>query len=158
MAVSMVSVRIPTGDTPFTDVTLEPYVLVKRGETTVTADDIPEEGSGEGGAIQLRSRWYRSCIPTRGAAQCSVHPDKEAVLQCTICLRCKVAQHLSYHCAVECFRNSWHQHKEHHRQAIANGGARGGVFLFFWFVFLARLGHVSRRASGCAVGRRWSLH
>lgn len=121
MAVSLVSVRLPTGDTPICNVTLEPYVLIKRGDSTVTADDIPEEGSGEG-LIQLRSRWYRSYIPTRGSAVCSVHPDKEATIQCTVCLRSKVAQHLSYHCSIECFRNNWTQHREYHRQALANGG------------------------------------
>lgn len=119
MSVSIVSARLPTGDTPVCNVTLEPYVLIKRGETTVTADDIPEEGSPEPG-LQLRSRWYRSSIP-RGGAVCSVHPDKEASVQCTICLKSKVAVHLSYHCTAECFRSSWQQHREYHRQAHANG-------------------------------------
>jgi hypothetical protein len=119
MSVSIVSARLPTGDTPVCNVTLEPYVLIKRGETTVTADDIPEEGSPEPG-LQLRSRWYRSSIP-RGGAVCSVHPDKEASVQCTICLKSKVAVHLSYHCTAECFRSSWQQHRDYHRQAHANG-------------------------------------
>lgn len=119
MSVSIVSARLPTGDTPVCNVTLEPYVLIKRGETTVTADDIPEEGSPEPG-LQLRSRWYRSSI-SRGGAVCSVHPDKEATVQCTVCLRSKVAVHLSYHCTAECFRSSWQQHREYHKQAHANG-------------------------------------
>lgn len=123
MSVSIVSARLPTGDTPVCNVTLEPYVLIKRGETTVTADDIPEEGSPEPG-LQLRSRWYRSSIP-RGGAVCSVHPDKEASVQCTICLKSKVAVHLSYHCTAECFRSSWQQHREYHRQAHANGQENG---------------------------------
>ncbi|KAF6257457.1 phosphatase family [Scenedesmus sp. NREL 46B-D3] len=123
MSVSIVSARLPTGDTPVCNVTLEPYVLIKRGETTVTADDIPEEGSPEPG-LQLRSKWYRSSIP-RGGAVCSVHPDKEASVQCTICLRSKVAVHLSYHCTAECFRSSWQQHREYHRQAHANGQENG---------------------------------
>lgn len=94
-------------------------MLIKRGETTVTADDIPEEGSSEPG-LQLRSRWYRSSIP-RGGAVCSVHPEKEATVQCAVCLRSKVAVHLSYHCTAECFKRSWAQHLEYHRQAHANG-------------------------------------
>lgn len=122
MSVSIVSARLPTGDTPVCNVTLEPYVLIKRGDTTVTADDIPEEGSPEPG-LQLRSRWYRSSIP-RGGAVCSVHPDKEATVQCTVCLRCKVAVHLSYHCSAECFRGSWQQHREYHATAHANGERR----------------------------------
>lgn len=119
MSVSIVSARLPTGDTPVCSVTLEPYVLIKRGETTVTADDIPEEGSTEPG-LQLRSKWYRTSIP-RGGAVCSVHPEKEATVQCAVCLRCKVAVHLSYHCTAECFKRSWPQHLEYHRQAHANG-------------------------------------
>jgi CCR4-NOT transcription complex subunit 6 len=118
MSVSLVSARLPTGDTPVCSVTLEPYVVIKRGETTVTADDIPEEGSSEPG-LQLRSRWYRSSIP-RGGAVCSVHPEKEATVQCAVCLRSKVAVHLSYHCTAECFKRSWPQHLEYHRQAHAN--------------------------------------
>lgn len=125
MSVSIVSARLPTGDTPVCSVTLEPYVLIKRGETTVTADDIPEEGSSEPG-LQLRSRWYRSSIP-RGGAVCSVHPEKEATVQCAVCLRSKVAVHLSYHCTAECFKRSWAQHLEYHRQAHANGEGCTGV-------------------------------
>lgn len=123
MSVSLVSARLPTGDTPVCSVTLEPYVVIKRGETTVTADDIPEEGSSEPG-LQLRSRWYRSAIP-RGGAVCSVHPDQEATVQCAVCLRSKVAVHLSYHCTAECFKRSWPQHLEYHRQAHANGQENG---------------------------------
>eukprot|EP00879_Flechtneria_rotunda_P016171 GHRR01016915.1.p1 GENE.GHRR01016915.1~~GHRR01016915.1.p1 ORF type:complete len:388 (+),score=95.80 GHRR01016915.1:221-1384(+) len=123
MSVSIISARLPTGDTPVCNVTLEPYVLIKRGDTTVTADDIPEEGSHEPG-LQLRSRWYRSSIP-RGGAVCSVHPDKEATVQCTVCLRCKVAVHLSYHCSAECFRSSWQQHRDYHQQAHTNGQENG---------------------------------
>lgn len=117
-----VSVSRITGiDTPVCGVTLEPYVLIKRGETTVTADDIPGEGEGGVGQLHfLRSRWFRSSI--RGGAVCSVHPDKEATIQCTLCLRAKCPMHLSYHCSAECFRNSWNQHKEYHRQAHINGG------------------------------------
>ncbi len=122
MSVSVVSARLPTGDTPVCNVTLEPYVLIKRGDTTVTADDVPPEGSPEPG-LQLRSRWYRSSLP-RGGAVCSVHPEREASVQCTVCLRCKVAVHLSFHCSAECFRSSWQQHREYHRTAHANGVGR----------------------------------
>lgn len=156
MSVSIVSARLPTGDTPVCSVTLEPYVLIKRGETTVTADDIPEEGASEPG-LQLRSRWYRSSIP-RGGAVCSVHPEKEATVQCAVCLRSKVAVHLSYHCTAECFKRSWPQHLEYHRQAHANGeqhcagtrtqqGGRSGCTRPVWAV-----GDLCAGASGW---RRW---
>jgi len=42
-----------------------------------------------------------------------------------VCLRSKVAQHLSYHCSAECFRSSWQQHKDYHRQAHSNGQENG---------------------------------
>ncbi|KIZ06613.1 CCR4-NOT transcription complex subunit6 [Monoraphidium neglectum] len=123
--ISIVSVRLPTGDTPVSTVTLEPYVLLKRGETVQSAEDMPSEGDPAGASPwQLRSRWFRSSIP-RGGAVCSVHPEKEATIQCTVCLRSKVAQHLSYHCSPECFRSSWAQHQEYHRQAAANFAALG---------------------------------
>lgn len=121
--ISIVNVRLPTGDTPVATVTLEPYVLLKRGETVQSAEDMPSEGEPAGASPwQLRSRWFRSSIP-RGGAVCSVHPDKEATVQCTVCLRSKVAQHLSYHCSPDCFRSSWPQHQEYHRQAAANFAA-----------------------------------
>lgn len=125
MAFSIVSVKLPTGDTPICGVTLEPYVVVKRGDSTVTADEVPEEGSGEG-LYQLKSRWYRSTIP-RGGAVCSVHPDREATVQCVICTRSKVPQHLSYHCSCDCLKSNWSLHREHHRQGYVNGGQENGV-------------------------------
>ncbi|KAG2423839.1 hypothetical protein HXX76_014999 [Chlamydomonas incerta] len=120
MAVYLVSVRLPTGEGVYHGVTLEPYVLVKRGEATLNAEDIPEEGAPEG-QFQLRARWYRSTLP-RGGAVCSVHPDKEASLQCVVCTKCRVATHLSYHCSVECLKSHWHLHREYHKQPPANGG------------------------------------
>jgi CCR4-NOT transcription complex subunit 6 len=120
MAISIVSARLPTGDTPIVGVVLQPYVLIKRGEQTVTADDVAEEGSGEG-QYQLRSRWYRSTL-TRGGSVCGVHPDKEATIQCVVCLKSKVPQHLSFHCSSECLRSSWQSHLEYHKQCHANGG------------------------------------
>lgn len=112
--------KLSTYEGVFCGVTLEPYIVVKRDNNAVVAvEDIPDEGSAEG-VYQLRSRWYRSTIP-RGGAVCSVHPDREATLQCTVCLRLKVGQHLSYHCSVDCLKSHWHLHKEYHSIALANG-------------------------------------
>lgn len=54
---------------------------------------------------------------------CSVHPEREACLQCMVCLKCKVPTHLSYHCSVDCLRSHWNLHKDYHKQhtAQANG-------------------------------------
>ena len=120
MAVYLVSVRLPTGDGVYHGVTLEPYVLVKRGEATLNAEELPEEGAPEG-QFQIRARWYRSTLP-HGGAVCSVHPDKEASLQCVVCIKCRVPTHLSYHCSVECLKSHWHLHREYHKQPQANGG------------------------------------
>lgn len=46
-------------------------------------------------------------------------------MQCTVCLRSKVAVHLSYHCSAECFRSSWQQHRDYHQQAHVNGQENG---------------------------------
>lgn len=121
MAFAIISARLPTGDTPIVGVCLQPYVLIKRGDATVTADDVPEEGSGEG-QYQLRSRWYRSTL-TRGGAVCAIHPDKEATIQCVVCLKTRTPQHLSYHCTPECLKSSWQSHIDYHKQSHANGGA-----------------------------------
>lgn len=122
---AIVSAKLPTGDGVYCGVTLEPYVIIKRGEQTLQLEDVPEEGSSEGN-YQLRMRWYRSTIP-RGGAVCSVHPEREASLQCMVCLRYRVAQHLSYHCSVDCLKSHWHLHKDYHKQQAsqANGGDPG---------------------------------
>lgn len=114
------SLRLPTYEGVFVGVSIDPYVVVKRSDgIQVAQEDVPEDGSPDG-TYQLRSRWYRSTI-TRGGAVCSVHPDREAGLQCTICLRLKVPQHLSYHCSVDCLKSHWHLHKDYHKQFQANG-------------------------------------
>lgn len=125
MAFAIVSVKLTSGDTPICGVTLEPYIVVRKsdGAGACTADDVPEEGVSDG-AYQLRSRWYRSTI-TRGNAVCNVHPEKEAAVQCMVCLRSRVPQHLSYHCTAECLKNHWHLHKEHHLQSPSNGQENG---------------------------------
>jgi CCR4-NOT transcription complex subunit 6 len=116
------SLRLSTSEGVFCGVTLEPYVIVKRDNTPIALEDVPEEGSADG-VFQLRPRWYRCTLPRPGSV-CSVHPDREAGLQCTVCLRQKVAQHLSYHCSVECLKSHWHLHKEYH-QFQSNGEQPG---------------------------------
>lgn len=130
------SLRLSTQEGVFCGVTLEPYLLVKREHLQVALEDVPTvpedadgvEGSSDAGARWcLRSRWYRSTIP-RGGVVCSVHPDREATLQCTVCLRLKGAPHLSYHCTVECLKSHWHLHKAYHQQFQANANGRSGIW------------------------------
>lgn len=118
------SCSLPTGDAVYCGVTLEPYCVVRKGDQVVSLEEAPEEGSAADGVYQLRMRWYRSVIP-RGGVVCSVHPEREASLQCLVCLRSRVAQHLSYHCSVECLKSHWHLHKDYHKQhqgSMTNGG------------------------------------
>jgi CCR4-NOT transcription complex subunit 6 len=50
-----------------------------------------------------------------------VHPDKEAAIQCILCLRCKVDTKKSYHCSPECLREHWAFHRDFHQQSRENG-------------------------------------
>lgn len=121
----IVSCTLPTHDSVFCDVTVEPYCLCRRGDTPISIDELPEEGSPDG-TYQLRTKWYRHTVP-RGGAYCSVHPEREATLQCRVCLKLGVAQHLSFHCSTDCLRAHWHAHKAYHKAvslAQANGALR----------------------------------
>ena len=61
--------------------------------------------------------------PTRRVPQyCWVHPEKEAAIQCILCLRCKVDTKKSYHCSPECLREHWAFHRDFHQQSRENGG------------------------------------
>ncbi|KAK9806248.1 hypothetical protein WJX72_007236 [[Myrmecia] bisecta] len=73
MALSIVSCRLPSGDTPVCGVTLEPYVVVRRGETntTATADEVPEEGSGDS----------RYCLRFRVDSRKSFHCSTDCLKQ-----------------------------------------------------------------------------
>jgi hypothetical protein len=68
-----------------------------------------------------------------------VHPEREATLQCLVCLRCKVPTHLSYHCGVPCLKRHWNLHKDYHKhhtalqqQAKPNGACLPANALSSW--------------------------
>ena len=127
MALQVVSARLPSGDTIVQGVTVEPYVVVRRADATntCTAEDVPEEGSDSQSRFALRFRWYRSVV-NRGGAVCWVHGDREATLQCVLCLRAKVDVRKSFHCSTDCLRRHWGLHKELHGQSgrFNNNGER----------------------------------
>ena len=52
---------------------------------------------------------------------CWVHPEKEAHIQCILCLRCKADIKKSYHCSPECLREHWPFHKDFHLNSRLNG-------------------------------------
>ncbi|KAF5836569.1 phosphatase family [Dunaliella salina] len=130
MTISVSKCLLPTADGVVCGVQIEPFGAVRRLDTgqSVSLEDAENtllEGNSDA-PFQLRMRWYRSTYP-RGGAVCSVHPEKEASLQCLVCLRCKVPTHLSYHCSVDCLKSHWNLHKDYHKQqpAQVNGESNG---------------------------------
>lgn len=128
MAYTIIAARLPLGDVPVCGVTVEPYIQLRRLDTNQTAqvEELPEESSeGDAGSSRyvLRSLWSRSVVQGRAQAYCSIHPEREAGLQCTLCLRAKhaIPTHKSYHCSVKCFTQHWRVHKEMHERAEAQG-------------------------------------
>ena len=48
------------------------------------------------------------------ATQCFLQ-DREATLQCVLCLRARVEQRKSYSCSTDCLRQHWGEHKNLHQ-------------------------------------------
>ncbi|KAL6771168.1 hypothetical protein ACKKBF_B34205 [Auxenochlorella protothecoides x Auxenochlorella symbiontica] len=114
-----------TPDTPVCGVPLEPYVLARRADTsTVTGGDLPAEGATDA-RFSIKYRWYRSVV-TKSGQVCWAHSDREATVQCILCLRSRVDIRKSYHCSPECMREHWHFHREFHRGGRGENGAGGG--------------------------------
>ena len=116
---TVLSVKLPAGEYPVCGVALEPYVQCRRENQAAAPEEVPEEGQA-GARYALRFRWYRSVVQ-RSGANCWIHPDREATLQCVLCLRCKVDIRKSYHCTPSCLKQHWHWHKELHEQRRQNG-------------------------------------
>ncbi|EIE19641.1 hypothetical protein COCSUDRAFT_54570 [Coccomyxa subellipsoidea C-169] len=110
---TITSARIPSSDAPICGVTLEPYVLIRRPDgQSCNAEECPEEGSGDA-RFSLRFRWYRSVV-NKGGHVCFIHQDREATLQCILCLRAKVELRKSFTCSTDCLRQHWNVHKNLH--------------------------------------------
>uniref|UniRef100_A0A7S0UU93 Endonuclease/exonuclease/phosphatase domain-containing protein n=1 Tax=Polytomella parva TaxID=51329 RepID=A0A7S0UU93_9CHLO len=123
--VSIANVKLTTGDGVCCGISIEPYIGLKKGDTSVSVLEI-EEGAPNAGQYQLRSRWYRSATPAGGSV-CLVHPEREANLQCTLCLKFKVPAHFSFHCTPECLRSSWNLHLKLHDKAHNAATYENGV-------------------------------
>ena len=158
MAFTILSVRLPSGEYPVCGVALEPYVQCrKENNLTATAEELPEEGQS-GARFCLRFRWYRSVVQ-RSGANCWIHPDREACLQCILCLRHKVDIRKSYHCTPACLRQHWPYHKELHEQREQR--KQNGIDLV---LCMARQERADRQASresrraGSLSGRADDIH
>ncbi|CAF2173271.1 unnamed protein product [Brassica napus] len=114
---SVIRVHLPS-EVPIVGCELTPYVLLRRPDKTATTDDVPESAPLDGHF--LKYRWYR-VQSDKKVAICSVHPSKEATLQCLGCIKTKVPVTKSYHCSTKCFTDAWQHHRVLHERAAAEG-------------------------------------
>ncbi|CAL5207599.1 unnamed protein product [Lathyrus oleraceus] len=110
---AVVRLHLPS-DIPIVGIELSPYVLIRRLDSTVTADDIPETSPVDGHF--LRYKWYR-VQSDKNVAVCSIHPSEPATLQCLACLKPQIPVAKSYHCSPKCFRDAWPHHRALHERA-----------------------------------------
>lgn len=106
-------VHLPS-DIPIVGCELTPYVLLRRSDSSLLADDVPPSSPVDG--FYLRCRWYRSQADKK-IAVCSVHPTEPATLQCIECSKLKLPENKSYHCSSQCFVDSWTIHRAIHNYA-----------------------------------------
>jgi len=75
--------------------------------------------------------WVRSGIPfvlmTRYKMfLLQIHPDREATVQCILCLRSRAEIRKSFHCTPECLQQHWPQHRQLHEQRRLKGELLSG--------------------------------
>ncbi|MFS8002311.1 putative poly(A)-specific ribonuclease [Helianthus anomalus] len=125
---SVLRVHLPS-DIPIVGCELSPYVLVRRPDLTVFADDVPESEPVEG--LFLRYKWYR-IQSDKKVAICSIHPSEQATLQCLGCVKAKIPVVKSYHCSPKCFSDAWQHHRVLHERAASavneNGNEEEEIF------------------------------
>lgn len=51
-----------------------------------------------------------------------MHPERDAGIQCILCLRCKADTKRSYHCTPSCLQEHWTFHLDFHNQSRSNDG------------------------------------
>ncbi|KAJ6849542.1 carbon catabolite repressor protein 4-like protein 1-like [Iris pallida] len=112
---SVLRVHLPS-EIPIVGCEISPYVLLRLPDNSISHDDVPE--SAPVGGYCIRYRWYR-VHNDRKIAVCSVHPTKQATLQCLSCLKTKVLIAKSYHCSSRCFADAWQHHRVLHERALS---------------------------------------
>jgi hypothetical protein len=70
---------------------------------------------GRGAHLHTRPSTHPPALPPR-AQLCWAHPEREARIQCILCLRSKVDIKKSYHCSADCLREHWAFHRDFHTQ------------------------------------------
>lgn len=91
---------------------------------THCAEEVPQEGQTDS-RFSIKCRWYRSIVTKTGHV-CWVHPERDAAIQCILCLRTKVDTKRSYHCGPECLREHWNFHVDFHSQVRDNNASSNG--------------------------------
>ncbi|KAI0504872.1 hypothetical protein KFK09_015826 [Dendrobium nobile] len=110
---SVLRVHLPS-EIPVVGCEITPYVLIKRPDNSVSNEDVVE--AAPVGGCYMSYRWYR--IQTdRKVSICSIHPSKQATLQCIGCLKAKVPPAKSFHCTPKCFSDAWRHHLVLHERA-----------------------------------------
>ncbi|KAL3623796.1 Carbon catabolite repressor protein 4 1 [Castilleja foliolosa] len=112
---SLLRVHLPS-DIPIVGCELTPYVLLKRPNKSPTTEDVTELNPVDG--CFLRYKWYR-VQSDRNVAVCSIHPTKQATVQCLLCVKAKISISKSYHCTSKCFLGTWKQHRVLHDRATS---------------------------------------
>ncbi|XP_068642989.1 carbon catabolite repressor protein 4 homolog 1-like [Aristolochia californica] len=112
---SVLRVHLPS-DIPIVGCELTPYVLLRRPDSSITTEDVPESAPLDG--YYLRYKWYR-IQSDRKVAVCSVHPSEQATLQCLGCVKAKIPVAKSYHCSPRCFSDAWQHHRVLHDRAAS---------------------------------------
>jgi CCR4-NOT transcription complex subunit 6 len=90
-----------------------------------SAEEVPEEGATDA-RFSVKCRWYRAVAARGGAPACWAHPEREAGVQCILCLRAKADARRAYHCSPECLVEHWAFHKDFHLQAARAAEAAEG--------------------------------
>ncbi|XP_057424107.1 carbon catabolite repressor protein 4 homolog 1-like [Lotus japonicus] len=118
---TVLRVHLPS-DIPIVGCELTPYVLIRRPDTNINNDDVPE--TAPVGGHFLRYKWYR-VHSDKKVAVCSIHPSEQATLQCLACTKANIPVSKSYHCTTKCFSNAWQHHRVLHERA-ANAANENG--------------------------------
>lgn len=109
---SVVRVHLPT-DIPIVGCELSAYVFLRRGDSSLSPEDVTEASSTDGYFLQCR--WFRLQSEQK-VLVCCIHPSEPATLQCVQCLKAKLPQSKSLHCTQKCFTDSWRHHVIMHQE------------------------------------------
>ncbi|KAF8398544.1 hypothetical protein HHK36_017474 [Tetracentron sinense] len=115
---SVLRVHLPS-DIPIVGCELTPYVLLRRPDSSISTDDVPDSAPLDGYYLRYRIQ------SDKKIAICSVHPSEQATLQCLGCVKAKIPVAKSYHCSPRCFSDAWQHHRVLHERAASAANENG---------------------------------